>query len=126
VRGNPISLAIVNARVWTGDPAAPWAEAIAVSGDELAAVGTNDDIRNRTTGATPIDAGGRHIAIVSKGVVCTESLRRSFVPQRACSSHTVTKGVDFARGWLHHLLPPAHSAANLCRPMPPVSSFRTN
>jgi predicted amidohydrolase YtcJ len=56
---NPISLAVVNARVWTGDRAAPWAEALAVSGDELAAVGTNEDIRRVATGVTPIDAVGR-------------------------------------------------------------------
>ena len=46
---NPISLALVNARVWTGDPSAPWAEALAVSGDRLVAVGTNDAVRNLAT-----------------------------------------------------------------------------
>jgi predicted amidohydrolase YtcJ len=56
---DPITLAIVNARVWTGDRAAPWAEAVAASGEHLAAVGTNDEIRRLATGITPIDAGGR-------------------------------------------------------------------
>jgi predicted amidohydrolase YtcJ len=56
---DPITLAIVNARVWTGDPAAPWAEAIAASGEQLAAVGTNNEIRRLATGVTPMDAGGR-------------------------------------------------------------------
>jgi len=37
---DPITLAVVNARVWTGDRAAPWAEALAVSGERLVAVGT--------------------------------------------------------------------------------------
>jgi predicted amidohydrolase YtcJ len=55
----PISLAVVNARVWTGDRAAPWAEALAVSGERLAAVGTNADIRRLASAVTPIDAGGR-------------------------------------------------------------------
>ena len=55
----PITLAVVNARVWTGDRAAPWAEALAVSGERLAAVGTNADVRELATGLTPIDAGGR-------------------------------------------------------------------
>ncbi len=56
---DPITLAIVNARVWTGDPAGPWAEAIAASGEQLAAVGTNNEIRRLATSVTPIDAGGR-------------------------------------------------------------------
>jgi predicted amidohydrolase YtcJ len=56
---DPITLAIVNARVWTGDPAAPWAEAIAASGEQLAAVGANNEIRRLATGVTPMDAGGR-------------------------------------------------------------------
>ena len=56
---DPITLAVVNARVWTGDRAAPWAEAIAVSGERLVAVGTSDEVRRLATGVTPIDAGGR-------------------------------------------------------------------
>jgi len=55
----PITLALVNARVWTGDRSAPWAEAIAVNGEQLAVVGTNDDVRRLATAVTPIDAGGR-------------------------------------------------------------------
>lgn len=54
-----VTLAIVNARVWTGDRTTPWAEAIAVSGEHIAAVGSNDDVRRRAAGVTPIDAGGR-------------------------------------------------------------------
>ena len=56
---DPITLAVVNARVWTGDRAAPWAEALAVSGERLAAVGTSDDVRRLATAVAPIDAGGR-------------------------------------------------------------------
>ena len=55
----PITLAVVNARLWTGDQAAPWAEALAVSGERLIAVGTNADIRGLASTVTPIDAGGR-------------------------------------------------------------------
>jgi predicted amidohydrolase YtcJ len=55
----PITLADVNARVWTGDPALRWAEALAVSGDRLVAVGTNADVRKLAGGVTPLDAGGR-------------------------------------------------------------------
>jgi predicted amidohydrolase YtcJ len=53
------TLAIVNARVWTGDRTQPWAEALAVSGEHLVAVGTSDEIRRRAAGVTPIDAAGR-------------------------------------------------------------------
>ena len=56
---DPITLAVVNARVWTGDRAGPWAEALAVSGERLVAVGTNADVRELAMGLTPIDAGGR-------------------------------------------------------------------
>ena len=55
----PITLAVVNARVWTGDRAAPWAEALAVGGGRLAAVGTNAEVRQVAAAVTPIDAGGR-------------------------------------------------------------------
>src|SRR5262245_28197465 len=55
----PITFAVVNARVWTGDSALPWAEALAVSGDTLAAVGTNADVRKLAGAVPPIDAGGR-------------------------------------------------------------------
>ena len=56
---DPITLAVVNARVWTGDRDAPWAEALAVSGERLAAVGTTADVRQLAPAVTPIDAGGR-------------------------------------------------------------------
>ena len=57
----PITLAVVNARVWTGDPARPWAEALAAKGEQIVAVGTSEQIRQRAAGVTPIDAAGRLI-----------------------------------------------------------------
>jgi predicted amidohydrolase YtcJ len=39
------SLAIVNARVWTGDASRPWAEAIALNGDTIVAVGSSAEVR---------------------------------------------------------------------------------
>jgi predicted amidohydrolase YtcJ len=51
------SLAIVNAKVWTGDSTRPWADAVAVSGDTILAVGSSAEIRK--LGATRvIDAKG--------------------------------------------------------------------
>jgi predicted amidohydrolase YtcJ len=56
---DPVTLAVVNGRVWTGERARPWAEALAVSGEQIAAVGTSDEIRRLAAGLTPIDAAGR-------------------------------------------------------------------
>ncbi len=38
------SLVVTGARVWTGDPEQPWAEAVAVSGEEILAIGSTADI----------------------------------------------------------------------------------
>ncbi len=38
------SLVVTGARVWTGDPEQPWAEAVAVAGEEILAVGSAVDI----------------------------------------------------------------------------------
>jgi hypothetical protein len=64
---DPVTLAIVNARVWTGD-VTPWAEAIAIRGEEIAAVGTSAEIRRLAAGAAAIDAGGR---LVVPGLIDT-------------------------------------------------------
>jgi len=56
----PVSLAIVNARVWTGDPRRPWADAVAVRGDRIAAVGSSAEIRKLAVAATRVvDARGQ-------------------------------------------------------------------
>ena len=41
----PITLAVVNARVWTGDTTRPWAEALAVRGDRIETVGSSAAVR---------------------------------------------------------------------------------
>jgi predicted amidohydrolase YtcJ len=51
------SLAIVNARVWTADTTRPWAEAVAVHGDSIIAVGSSAEIR-KLGAARVIDAKG--------------------------------------------------------------------
>jgi predicted amidohydrolase YtcJ len=55
----PVTLAIVNARVWTGDAARPWAEAIAVSGERVSLVGSSEEVRRAAGPADVTDAGGR-------------------------------------------------------------------
>ena len=51
------SLAIVNARVWTADSTRPWAEAVAVNGDTIVAVGSSAEIR-KLGAARVVDAKG--------------------------------------------------------------------
>jgi predicted amidohydrolase YtcJ len=55
----PAALAVVNARVWTGNPQRPWADAIATRGDTIVAVGSSAEVQ-KTAGddARVIDAGG--------------------------------------------------------------------
>src|SRR5256714_13057816 len=58
-----ISLAIVNGVVWTADSTNPWAEAVAISGDRVVAVGSTSEIRDRVSPQTRvIDARGEMVA----------------------------------------------------------------
>jgi len=60
---SPPSLTVVNARVWTGDRARPWADAIAVDGDRIAMVGSSAEVRKAAaTGTDVIDARGMMVA----------------------------------------------------------------
>jgi len=54
-----ITLAIVNARVWTGDARRPWADAVAVEGNRITAVGSSAEVRKLAGAQTRvIDARG--------------------------------------------------------------------
>ena len=62
---NDVTLAIVNARVWTGNPNQPWATGIAVSGDRILSVGSSAEIAKLARAATAarvIDAAGGMVA----------------------------------------------------------------
>lgn len=50
---------IRNARVWTGDVARPWAEAVYVEGSRIEAVGTEAALAEKAKPARVIDAGGK-------------------------------------------------------------------
>src|SRR5213592_433333 len=53
------SLVIVNARVWTGDSVRPWADAVAIAGERISAVGPSAEIRKLASKTTRvIDANG--------------------------------------------------------------------
>ncbi len=55
-----VSLAVLGARVWTGVPERPWAEALAVQGERIVAVGSNDDVRSLVRqGTRVVEAGGK-------------------------------------------------------------------
>jgi len=53
-----VNVVIVNARVWTGDARRPWADAVAVEGDRIRAVGSSAEIMKLAAGARVIDAHG--------------------------------------------------------------------
>jgi predicted amidohydrolase YtcJ len=53
------ALAIVNARVWTGDPRRPWADAVLVRGERIDAVGSSAEVKKRAGPTTrTLDARG--------------------------------------------------------------------
>ena len=54
---------ITNARIWTGNADQPYAEAMAVSGDTIVAIGSNRDVMKYKSGAdTVIDLSGRFVS----------------------------------------------------------------
>ncbi|MDY7230111.1 amidohydrolase [Hyalangium rubrum] len=60
VSSEPVTFAVLNARVWTGDSRQPWAEALAVSGERLVAVGSSAEVFRQVGADTRvIDAQGR-------------------------------------------------------------------
>ena len=55
----PITLAVVNARIWTGDSRHPWSDAMAISRDRISAMGSSAAVRKLVTASTRvIDAHG--------------------------------------------------------------------
>ncbi|MEO5904231.1 MAG: amidohydrolase [Gemmatimonadaceae bacterium] len=62
---NDITLAIVNAKVWTANPRQPWASGIAVAGDRITIVGSSAEVTKlaaANAGARVIDAHGGLVA----------------------------------------------------------------
>ncbi len=54
---------VTNARIWTGNAEQPYAEAMAVSGDTIVAIGSIREVMKYKSGAdTVIDLGGRFVA----------------------------------------------------------------
>ncbi len=59
-----ITRAIVNGRIRTGDPRRPWADAVALAGDRVVAIGSSAEIRKLVPPAAAIvDAGGATLSV---------------------------------------------------------------
>jgi len=116
----PVSLAVVNARIWTGNPKRPWAEAIAARGDRIAAVGSSAEIRKLAgANARVIDAHGQmlvpgfndaHVHIISAGRGLSSvklrdaSTPAEFIARIKAYAKTIPKGAWITDGdWDHTL-----------------------
>jgi hypothetical protein len=75
-----VSLALVNGRIRTADPRRPVADALAVSGDVLALVGSSAEVRKLTNGDTRvIDLRGAVVLAVPDGGVLRRGGAASFM-----------------------------------------------
>ena len=116
----PVTLAVVNARIWTGNAKRPWADAIAVRGDTIAAVGSSAEIRKMAAANTKvIDAHGQmmvpgfidsHVHIVSAGrglamvKLRDASTPAEFIARIKAFAKTMPKGAWITDGdWDHTL-----------------------
>jgi predicted amidohydrolase YtcJ len=54
----PVTLALVNGRIYTMDPARPWVEAVAINGERIVAAGSSADVLAMARSARAIDLRG--------------------------------------------------------------------
>jgi predicted amidohydrolase YtcJ len=112
------TLAIVNARVWTGDARRPWADAVAVTGERIALVGSSAEVMKSASKATRvIDAKGQmlvpgfidaHVHFMDGGFSLTSvqlrdaKTRDEFVRRIKEHASTLPKGAWLLEGnWDH-------------------------
>ena len=112
------TVAIVNARVWTGDAKRPWADAVAVTGDRITAVGSSAEISKLARPITRvIDAQRRmlvpgfidsHVHFVEGGFGLTSvqlrdaKTREEFIRRIAAQAKTLPGGAWMLEGnWDH-------------------------
>jgi predicted amidohydrolase YtcJ len=113
-RAQTADLLLVNGKVYTVDPARPWAEAVAIAGDRILAVGTSADLR-RLAGpkARVIDLRGAfvspgfndaHVHIDSTGALLTGANlldvhdRARFLERIRAATERLPKGSWITRG----------------------------
>jgi predicted amidohydrolase YtcJ len=112
------TLAIVNGRVWTGDTARPWADAVLIGGDRIVAVGSSADIRKRASAEVRVvDANGMmvapgfidsHVHFIDGGFGLTSvqlrdaTTREEFVRRIQAHAATLPRGAWMLQGnWDH-------------------------
>jgi len=84
-------LVLVNAKVFTADPALPYAQAVAIEDGRILAVGGNDQVRALAGPNTRIiDAGGRLV---------TPGLNRSPCSSRSCVADAAYSHAEPAISW---------------------------
>ncbi|MEP6835066.1 MAG: amidohydrolase, partial [Gemmatimonas sp.] len=115
---SPVTLAVVNARIWTGDARRPWADALAVSGDTIVTVGSSAEVKKLARpGTVVIDGAGQfitpgfidsHVHFLQGGLALTSvqlrevRTRETFVSQIAEYVLRVPRGKWIERGdWDH-------------------------
>jgi predicted amidohydrolase YtcJ len=64
--GNMADLVLINGKVWTGERAKPWAQAVAVRGGTIYEVGMTAELKKLAAGAKVVDLGG---ALVLPGFI---------------------------------------------------------
>ena len=95
-----VDLVVVNAKVLTADPANTQAEAVAISGNSFAAVGTSAEIRKMAGPRTRIiDAGGRTVVpgLIESHVHATGAARGELA-QPFVQLHSIQEIKDWVRG----------------------------
>jgi predicted amidohydrolase YtcJ len=112
------TLAVVNARVWTGDTARPWADAVLIGNDRIVAVGSSADIRKRAgAGVRVVDANGgmvapgfidSHVHFIDGGFGLTSvqlrdaKTREEFISRIKAHAATLPRGAWMLQGnWDH-------------------------
>ena len=119
-RAKGISLVVLHGRVWTGEAGRPWAEAVAVRGERIAAVGTEAEIEAlAAAGTRRIDARGglvtpgfidSHVHFLDGGFglgsvqLRDAASREEFVRRIAAQARTLPRGRWILGGdWDHEM-----------------------
>lgn len=112
------TMAIINARIWTGDTARPWAEAIAVSGEKIIFVGSSDEVKKMVSDSSLlVDAKNQmvipgfidsHIHFIDGGLGLSSvqlrdaKTKQEFIARIAAFAKTVPRGTWILNGdWDH-------------------------